>query len=311
MNRPMRTAIIALLLAGTATATAQAATIVGWGANSLGESHSPAGDSYVAVSAGNGHSLALKSDSRLYGWGGFIGTPSGRFYTAISAGGGHGLGLRSPGTSISTWGSNRHGQLNIPIFVAAAIAGGMRHSVAIDLDGGVVSWGYGADRWPAPEGNDFVAIDAGNDFSLALRADGSLVGWGDNGLGQIDVPPGNDFTAVTAGGRTGYALREDGSLVAWGLDLYGQIRDLPAGNDFIAVDGGDNHAVALRRDGTLVAWGSNFYGQTDVPAGNRYIAISAGGRHSLALQIPEPSSLILLLSLAATCPFLLRRKTPN
>jgi len=50
------------------------------------------------------------------------------------------------------------------------------------------------------DANDFVAIAAGWDHSLALRSDGSIVGWGRNDYGQAAPPAGNDFVDETANG---------------------------------------------------------------------------------------------------------------
>ncbi|MHC4332143.1 MAG: hypothetical protein ACYSWW_28970 [Planctomycetota bacterium] len=52
---------------------------------------------------------------------------------------------------------------------------------------------------PAPPGDDFTAISAGQAHALALRVDGSIVGWGRNDFGQATVPEGTGFLAVAAG----------------------------------------------------------------------------------------------------------------
>ena len=79
---------------------------------------------------------------------------------------------------------------------------------------------------------------------------------------------------------------------------------MPAGNHFTAVAAGSGHSLALTDAGTLVGWGKNDYGQANPPQGNRFVAVSAGGNHSLAIEIPEPSTLAGLLSLAAGLPLL-------
>ena len=88
-------------------------------------------------------------------------------------------------------------------------------------------------------------------------------------------------------------------MAAWGSNISGQT-DVPDGNDFIAVEGGAGYSVALKDDGSLVAWGHNAWGETDVPPGNKFVAIAAGYFHGVAIEVPEPSTLISLLTLAAT-----------
>jgi hypothetical protein len=53
---------------------------------------------------------------------------------------------------------------------------------------------------------------------------GSLVAWGNNDDGQGNAPDGNDFVAIAAGGEHSLALKLDGSLAAWGNNDYGQLR---------------------------------------------------------------------------------------
>src|SRR6187200_2958681 len=85
---------------------------------------------------------------------------------------------------------------------------------------------------------------------------GSLVGWGDNFYGDLTVPAGNDFLAVAAGDNFSLALRTDGSLAGWGYDASGQA-NVPTGNYFVAVAAGRDFSLALKTDGSLAGWGRN------------------------------------------------------
>jgi alpha-tubulin suppressor-like RCC1 family protein len=160
--------------------------------------------------------------------------------------------------------------------------------------GTLVGWGinyYG--DWVGqaipPDGNDFVAVNAGAYHSLGLRSDGSIVGWGANydllgdWLGQATPPTGNDFAEVAAGYDYSLALKTDGSIVGWGWDEYDQATP-PVGNGFVAIAAGYYHGLGLKVDGSIVGWGSNVYGQATPPAGNGYVAIAAGDYYSLALK---------------------------
>jgi len=71
-----------------------AGTIVSWGDN-IGTP--PAGNNYVAIAAGGFHSLALKNDGSIVGWGlnsnGQATPPAGNNYVAIAAGNFYSLAL--------------------------------------------------------------------------------------------------------------------------------------------------------------------------------------------------------------------------
>jgi len=74
--------------------------------------------------------------------------------------------------------------------------------------GPVISWGSRAVSSSDFDCNDFVAIAAGWEYSLALKQDGSIVGWGWNASGQATPPAGNDFVAIAAGRNYSLAIRE-------------------------------------------------------------------------------------------------------
>jgi hypothetical protein len=89
---------------------------------------------------------------------------------AIAAGGQHSLALKSDG-SIVGWGRDRYGQATPPDgndYVA--IAAGWWYSLALKSDGSIVGWGHdGYGVASPPAGNDYVAIATGVVHSLALR----------------------------------------------------------------------------------------------------------------------------------------------
>jgi hypothetical protein len=156
---------------------------------------------------------------------------------------------------------------------------------------GIIAWG-GHDNYGqisnVPDGNEFVAVAAGNGHCIALRSDGSLAGWGYNVHNECNVPAGNDYVAISAGYNHSIALKSDGSIVVWGRDNLQQITGKPDGNDFVAIAAGDWHSLAIRNDGTIVGWGGwNTYNECNAPppdVGTIYTDIAAGTYHSLALQ---------------------------
>ncbi len=183
------------------------------------------------------------------------------------------------------------------------VAGGERHSVALQDGGTVWAWGensggqlgdgsgelqYSAVRVLDPEdptglltGVDAVAAGTGYWFDLgghtiALKNDGTVVTWGYNWNGQL-----GDGTKVT---------RSTAVYVTDPSDSTGFLTGA------VAVGAGDEHSLAAKSDGTVWAWGYNNYGQlgngtTDnssiavkVSGLSNVTALEAGAGFSLALQ---------------------------
>ena len=183
------------------------------------------------VSASSFHSLALRNDGTVLGWG---------YYSPYN-------GEQPPPNGLS----------NI-----VAIAAGPDHDLAVKSDGTVVAWGTNdLGQCTVPSGLSNV-VDVASDwgYSLALKSDGTVAAWGDNTFGETNVPPGlSNVVAIAAGGDPfagdlvlypaaetayGLALRSDGTVVAWGN---GPVTNLPVGmTGVFAIAGGTFHGVALR-----------------------------------------------------------------
>jgi hypothetical protein len=140
----------------------------------------------MAISAGGAHSLALKNDGTVVGWGynayGQASPPGGlQGVVAVSAGEEHSIALKSDGTVVG-WGHNQYGQATVPAGLSnvTTIAAGDWHNLALKADGTVVGWGYSYDgETNTPTGlGSVAAIGAGDYFSIALLNDGTVVGWG-------------------------------------------------------------------------------------------------------------------------------------
>ena len=210
---------------------------------------------------------------------------------AISAGAYHSLALKTDG-SVVGWGANDFGQANAPQNATnvVAISGGGYHSLALKADGSVVYWGnYNGGIGVAGDETDIKAIAAGYSFSLALRTNGTVVGWGEYYYGRsqpVTVPDSvTNVTAIAAGYAFSLVLKADGSVFGWGDDSEGQIDVPTSATNVIAIAAGAGHCMALKSDGTVVAWGNNYYGATNVPASaTNVVAIAAGGIHCMALR---------------------------
>ena len=194
-----------------------------------GQSDASAG-SFTAVSAGDAHTCAIRTNGEIACWGisegewhyGQTAAPAGSFIT-VSAGSTHTCAIRAGSGAIECWGDNRRGQID------------------------------------APAGS-FTAVSAGSDHTCVIRTSGEITCWGWY-VGQINAPEGG-FTAISAG-HGGCGLRSDGAISCWGR-AQSFSNKLPAGR-YTAVSVGGGHACAIRDTGAIRCWGANNDGQTDVP----------------------------------------------
>src|SRR4030095_9716800 len=104
-------------------------------------------------------------------------------FTAIAGGWDHTVALKSDG-SVVGWGYNLFGQATVPVAAKSgvvAIAAGGVHTVALKNDGSVVAWGSNFNlQTDVPDGarSGVVAIAAGGAHTVALKSDGSVLAWG-------------------------------------------------------------------------------------------------------------------------------------
>ena len=282
----------------------------------------PVGVQWTAVSSGGGHSLALGSDGKVYGWGanasGQLGDgtevnrsravavaageiPSGVSLQQVSAGGSHSLGLGSDGR-VYAWGSNGSGELGDGTTTS-------RMSPVAVRAGEI------------PSGVSITEVRAGRDHSLALGSDGKVYAWGRNASGQLgDGTLGSRslpvavlvgsvrYSAIAAGRFHSLGLTTDGKVYGWGGNGFGQLGDgttesrlepvWSSGVSAVArsVSAGWVHSVVLGADGKAYCWGGNSEGQLgDGTVEDRSVAaavvgvsgnlksVVAGGEYSLGL----------------------------
>jgi alpha-tubulin suppressor-like RCC1 family protein len=208
---------------------------------------------------------------------------------AVAVGGAHSLALRSDGTVIG-WGDNTYGQAGAPPAASnvIAIAAGFQHSLALRNDGQIVAWGRN-DNWQqttVPPHSGVIAIAAGADHSLAVQSNGVVIGWGRNTDGRATPPPTLGLCrAVGAGSDHSLVVRSNSTVTGWGgQNLFGETRPPSTLSNVMALAGGAHHSMALRSNGTVVVWGDNTFGQTNVPSfAGAVRAIASGANHCLAL----------------------------
>lgn len=265
----------------------------------------------VAIAAGSDPTgVALQADGRVVSWHDNYAIPGDLAgVMAISAGQTHRLALKTNGTVVA-WGWNGYGECNIPGDLSSAVAvaaGSYAHSLALQADGRVRAWGY--NNWKQRDVpswlSNVVAIAAGNYFNLALRADGTVAGWGLNNEGQatgVPTPsypfsssgvvilsgqPLTNVVAISAGGHS-LALLANGTVRAWGNNSAGQCVVPPGLSNVVAIAAGYTHSLALRVDGSVVAWGDNEHGECNVPAPDiPVVALAVGFRQSLFLTLSD------------------------
>jgi len=286
--------------------------VVAWGSNTYGATNVPVAATNVqAVAAGNGFSLALKSDGTVTAWGlrDATNVPAGLGgVVAIAAGYGQGLALKSDSTIVA-WGRPDYfgtTTTNVPAGLSnvVAIACGADHNLALKADGTVFAWGLnysGQTNIPSDLSN-VVAITAGFSSSFAIKQDGStwLSGPSTN---QFDTFSSNVVAAaVVAGGEQGIALLGNGTGYAWGFP-YGTNTVVISNVTAVASACPGNQAGAvwaLLRDGTLTGLAFNaqlsgsspYLGQTNVWMNlSNVLAIASGYTHHLAIvgdSLPQP-----------------------
>ena len=229
----------------------------------------------TTIAAGVYHSLAVKSDGTVWGWGqdtlgqlgngSFTGSSSPvqasiTSVVAVAAHADNSLALKSDGT-VWAWGDNTYGQLG---------------------NGGSVLWSTTPVQVNSQ--SSVVSIAAGAGHALAAQANGTVWSWGDNEYGQLGngtgansstpllVPNLLGAVSVAAGESHSIVLKYDGSVWAFGLNSYGQLGNGTNANSAtpVAVTGLSTvvaiaaygwHSLAVKSDGTVWAWGYNVYGQ--------------------------------------------------
>jgi alpha-tubulin suppressor-like RCC1 family protein len=226
------------------------------------------GSSWTQVAAGPSHTMAIKNDNTLWGWGSYASSDTTGTYfwwTSIKQNNNTTLALRSDG-ALFAWGYNFNGRLgdgtiidrSSPVQIGTSswtqISMGLTHSLAIRKDGALFSWGANAQGQlgqndvvqrssPVQVGtSSWSQINASNSFSCAIRTDGGLFTWGTNNNGVFGdntasgafrsspVQIGtSSWSAVSAGPSFAAAIRTDGGLFTWGSGTNGVLGGSNAG----------------------------------------------------------------------------------
>jgi len=272
---------------------------------------------WASVSAGRRHTVAIKANGTLWGWGSNI---AGELGVALGT---------------NEWGKRINSHIPIQVgadtnWTSVSISCGL--TVAIRADGTLWGWGaswhdqlgvdLGTNEWgertnshiPIQMGRDtnWASVSAGSGFTVAIRTDGTLWAWGrktsfdfyettsiivtDYGNTPIQIGTATNWTSVFAGDSHTVALKNDGSLWAWGSNMYGQLGDgtvidrlvpirIGTDSDWASVSTGFNFTMAIKADNTLWAWGNNQWWHFGDGTGGSVMRSDVSGIHLTPTQL--------------------------
>jgi alpha-tubulin suppressor-like RCC1 family protein len=231
------------------------------------------------VSAGRDHSLGVRRNGTVWGWGsnssGGLGDLSvtarcspvlirGGFtdWCQVSAGDSFSLGVRSNGTAWG-WGQGSTGRLGDNTVT--------NRSSPVSVVGGFTDW---------------CQVSAGCTHSLGVRTNGTAWAWGSNGCGRlgdnttdaksspVSVVGGfTDWCQVSAGCDHSLGVRTNGTAWAWGTATNGRLGNndtvstsspvsvVGGFTDWCQVSAGLGHSLGVRQNGTAWAWGCGSNGR--------------------------------------------------
>ncbi len=233
-------------------------------------------------------------------------------YKAVSAGQYHACAVRTEG-SLWCWGLNSSGQVGTGtgdlIFLRPAAAGsasdwdrvssGAAFTCALNTSKKIACFGannlgqlgdgtLSGKPTPTPIADTttlWKALDAGVSHTCAISDGGDLFCWGANVRGQVGdgstdnrsaptpVIKAGPWASVSAGSEFTCAVHTDGTLWCWGLNSSRQLGDSTTMNsalpvqektlatDWAAVTAGVGYTCGVKADGTRWCWGTNALGQ--------------------------------------------------
>ena len=269
-------------------------------------------DSVAYVSVGFDHAMIIKTDGSLWGWGGNAygqlgdGTVTNRHepvliledsVVSVSAGDFHTaavLFLRTGERLLRTWGNNEFGQLgdgtntsrDIPVLalspVLSASAGG-RHTLAVQVDGSVMSWGSNDRGQVGIGGISLITpqrIMNSTEYTEEIYTVQYPINWAQYGSNawlqrtQDDwfyiADDMHQFTYASIGRFHALAIDVSGTLWAWGSNREGQLGNGTRSTltepwiimeHIRHVSAGHFHTLAVDQYNNLWAWGNNDFGQ--------------------------------------------------
>jgi len=253
----------------------------GLGNNNLANMSSPVqtisgGTNWKQISVGAGHTMAIKTDGTLWGWGSnycgalgdstsvFRSSPvqtvsSGTNWLQVSSGYGITGAVKTDGT-LWIWGRNTRGQLGDNTITS-------KSSPIQTISGG----------------NNWKQVDVGSCHTAAIKTDGTLWIWGEN------LISGSSLNSGKLGDNTN-------------INRSSPVQTVSGGTNWRQVSLGESHTTAVKTDGTLWSWGSGFLFSAftgdntsvfrsspvqTVSRGTNWKSVAAGTHHTLGIKEVE------------------------
>ncbi|MEK5039861.1 RCC1 domain-containing protein [Sporosarcina sp. FSL K6-3457] len=228
----------------------------------------------------------------------------------IDIGKNHFVVLKNDG-SVWSWGDHEYGQLGVRLSSLESdkpsairkqdgnrlaniksIAAGGDHTVALDKNNEVWTWGRNSDGQLG-----YTTPFIGTTDQMTYNAEPTKV--------MKNTVEALKAIAISAGEVHTLAVDESGQVWAWGSGKFGQIGKegraitpelVPGLSNIVAVAAGAHHSLALSRDGKVFAWGRNTNGQLGIGQSGHInpmpkqierltgiMEIAAGDNHTIAL----------------------------
>ena len=130
-------------------------------------------------------------------------------HVQVSAGGGHTCAVKLDQTLVC-WGLNVDGQATPPAGTFSAVSAGSIFTCAIRTDATVACWGHDDEGSTTPPTGTFKAVSAGGAHACGIRTNDTLVCWGVNALSFSYLPPAGTYTQRQRGRLQRLAVRVRG-----------------------------------------------------------------------------------------------------
>ena len=206
--------------------------------------------------------------------------PQGTYNERISAGDNHTCAVLDNG-SVSCWGDNSIGQLQVPAMTGATqVSAGRAHSCGLD-NGIVRCWGDNSSGQLLTGLSNLRMMTMGGDSSCVLDSNLQTQCAGDNSSGQLPDNGTGPLVQLSLSSLQSCGIHLSGPVQCWGSGLV----SIPDGvdNHTVQLSVGDNHTCAVLDNGFVSCWGDNSSGQLGdgvMDFSSPAVQVDTGAKHS-------------------------------